>query len=131
MGCRLTIRKAVRLEDEVGRIGGEEFGVLLRAVSISTAADIAESIRRRVQAIPWQAAEGSSLSVSIGGAALRDHRAGVTDVLAHADRCLYRAKHSGRNCIAFNYVLSDVAYAMARHLDRKAERKASTQSNAG
>jgi hypothetical protein len=35
-------------------------------------------------------------------------------VFAQADRCLYRAKRAGRNCIAFHSVLADVASAMAR-----------------
>jgi diguanylate cyclase (GGDEF)-like protein len=115
-----TIMASVRSNDEVGRLGGEEFGVLLRSLSVSTAADMAENIRRRVEQIPWEVSE-KGLSVSIGGAALKDHHSGVTEVLGHADRCLYRAKRSGRNCIAFNHALTDIAHSMARLRDRQAE----------
>jgi diguanylate cyclase (GGDEF)-like protein len=106
-----AIQGSVRSDDLVGRIGGEEFGILLRGASASRAADIAESIRRRVETIPWVSGH---LSVSIGGAAFADHRSGATEVFAQADRSLYKAKRAGRNCIAFHSVLSDVASAMAR-----------------
>jgi diguanylate cyclase (GGDEF)-like protein len=106
-----AIRRSVREDDLVGRIGGEEFGILLRGASAASAAEVAESIRRRVEAIPWVSGH---LSVSIGGAAFADHRSGATEVFAQADRCLYKAKRAGRNCIALHSVLSDVASAMAR-----------------
>jgi diguanylate cyclase (GGDEF)-like protein len=106
-----AIRSSVRDDDLVGRIGGEEFGILLRGASAGGAAEIAESIRRRVEAIPWVSGR---LSVSIGGAAFADHHSGATEVFTQADRSLYKAKRAGRNCIAFHTVLSDVASAMAR-----------------
>jgi diguanylate cyclase (GGDEF)-like protein len=106
-----AIRGSVRDDDLVGRIGGEEFGILLRGTSPSSAAEIAESIRRRVEAIPWVSGH---LTVSIGGAAFADYRSGVTEVFVQADRCLYEAKRAGRNCIALHPVLSDVASAMAK-----------------
>lgn len=112
----VTIANSVRPGDVVGRIGGEEFGVLLKGASAGTAADIAEAIRRSVQEISLDAPNvpTAHLSASIGGAVLTDHPASVTDVLAHVDRCVFEAKRAGRNRIAFNYSLSDVAFAMAQ-----------------
>ncbi|MFC6490262.1 GGDEF domain-containing protein [Nitratireductor sp. GCM10026969] len=106
-----AIRRSVREKDVVGRIGGEEFGVLLKDVDLAQAAETAERMRRAVEQIPWCAPNGLSraLTVSIGGAALRDHPAKVSDVLSRADRCLYAAKHSGRNCIAFGSSIGEVA----------------------
>lgn len=111
-----TIQNSVRPGDIVGRVGGEEFGILLKGASAGTAADIAEAIRRRVQEIDIQAPDRPSvhLSASIGGAVLGDHPDCVTDVLAHVDRCVFKAKLTGRNRIAFNYCLSDVAFGMAQ-----------------
>lgn len=112
----VTIENSVRPGDVVGRIGGEEFGVLLKGASAGTAADLAEAIRRRVQEISLDAPDVPTvhLSASIGGAVLTDYPASVIDVLAHVDRCVFEAKRAGRNRIAFNYSLSDVAFAMAQ-----------------
>lgn len=112
-----ALKRSVRTEDRVGRIGGEEFGVLLECASIADAADLAEHIRQDVASIDWRP-DGSvphQLSVSIGGAAFRDCPKGVSEVLLQADRCLYEAKRTGRNRIAFSYSISDVAYSMSRH----------------
>jgi diguanylate cyclase (GGDEF)-like protein len=120
-----AIRRSVREDDLVGRLGGEEFGILLRGASAGSAAEVAESIRRRVETIPW--APGH-LSVSIGGAAFADHHSGATEVFAQADRYLYRAKRAGRNCIAFHSVLSNVASAMARRSADNVEQHAGTDA---
>lgn len=106
-----AIRRSVRPEDLVGRIGGEEFGVLLKKLSLAEAAETAERIRRKVEAISWRAPgpHARGLTVSIGGAALSDHPAKIADVLSWADRCLYAAKRQGRNCVAFTYPVGEVA----------------------
>ncbi|CAG0949430.1 Diguanylate cyclase DgcM [Rhizobiaceae bacterium] len=94
-----AIKRAVRKCDVVGRIGGEEFGVLLKNVDLASAAEIAEAIREQVNAVQWQ--PNMALTVSIGGAALHAHSGKMADVLTHADRCLYAAKRAGRNRVAF------------------------------
>lgn len=112
-----ALKRSVAAKDSVGRIGGEEFGVLLAGASVADAADLAERIRQDVASIVWRP-NGSvphQLSVSIGGAAFRDCSKGVSEVLLLADRCLYEAKRAGRNRIAFSYSISDVAYSMSRH----------------
>lgn len=110
-----SLQSVMRADDSVGRIGGEEFGVLLRGISIAAAADLAETIRLTVNSVDWTPTgkDAYRLSVSVGGAAFRDCPSGVTEVLLRADRCLYEAKASGRNRIAFNYNLSNFAYVRA------------------
>src|SRR5690606_32518821 len=81
-GIAAALRNAVREGDVVGRVGGEEFGILLRNVSVARAADMAELMRRRVEQIPWP----RRLSISIGGAAFADHPGGALEVFAQADR---------------------------------------------
>lgn len=116
-----SLQETVRSGDLVGRLGDEEFGVLLKSVTVGSAADMAEAILRNVRQITWSPSEQQPepLSVSIGGAALRDHQTGAADVLIHADRGLGRAQRSGRTCIAFHHLLSDVARGMARSKDRQ------------
>lgn len=106
-----AIRSSVRHGDVVGRIGGEEFGVLLKDMTLSRALDMAEKIRRQVEAIPWQtsAQDVRGLSVSIGAAALGEETPTVSSILEQADRCLYAAKRSGRNRVAFDHPLEKVA----------------------
>lgn len=116
------IPKLLRPRDQVGRVGAEEFGILLKDASPGTAADIAEEIRRSVQEIDTgAAADAAQLSVSIGGAALDDHAGGVFDILAQVEKCVSQAKLAGRNRIAFHYALSDVAFGLAKAKASKTE----------
>ncbi len=98
-----AIRSSVRRQDAVGRIGGEEFAVLLEDVSLTQAAEMAERIRQSVQDIAWHYAEPGvhRLSVSIGGAMLGNGLDTAAAVFDQADRCLYAAKRAGRNRVHF------------------------------
>ncbi|KQZ79020.1 hypothetical protein ASD64_11640 [Mesorhizobium sp. Root157] len=106
-----ALQYAVRRKDIVGRIGGEEFAILLVSVNKDEAMQIAELIRRQVQCIPWQveSEEAAALTVSIGGAEVGRRRVKFPDVMRQADRCLYEAKRQGRNRVSFEYVLTAVA----------------------
>lgn len=108
-----ALRYAVRPKDIVGRIGGEEFAILLVSVNVREAAKIAELIRRQVRCIPWQAgeAEAPGLSVSIGGAALERRHAALTETLREADRNLYEAKRLGRNRVVLDTAATVTAAA--------------------
>jgi two-component system, cell cycle response regulator len=91
--------RAVRLEDVVARLGGEEFGLLVRS-RLDDAATLAERIRARVEAARVRVGASSiGVTASIGVADLDDVAGDSTgeDLLAAADRRLYRAKSLGRN----------------------------------
>lgn len=92
-----------RKSDLVGRIGGEEFAVLLPETSLSRAKLVAERIRKRVMAIRLNAHQVQfGISVSIGLAEATVSMSGVDALMAAADRALYQAKAEGRNrCIAW------------------------------
>ncbi|TIO73388.1 GGDEF domain-containing protein [Mesorhizobium sp.] len=95
---------ATRPGDSVGRLGGEEFGVLLRGVRKEQAGTIAENIRRLIEGFPRVKGQqdGVKVTVSIGGAEIaRD--ADTQDVLRTAGRCLFEAKQRGRNRVSFDY----------------------------
>ena len=110
-----SIKDAVRGGDLVGRLGGEEFGVFLPEADAGSAADIADRIRRAVDARQfWPNGRHCDLSVSVGAAAF-EKPASFEDLFRVADKCLYEAKNAGRNRI----VLSQIP---ALYYDEPAER---------
>lgn len=81
----------------VGRFGGDEFGILLPGYSVEKSATLAEQIRdcvarTRIPDLP------ESVTVSMGIATFPIHALLQKDLLLMADRALYDAKDSGRNC---------------------------------
>jgi diguanylate cyclase len=103
-----TLRAIATPSNLVGRLGGEEFGVLLRNVGPSQAEHVAETIRRAIADITLDVADGEHpLSASIGCAvAETGARASFGELFRVADRHLYDAKAKGRNSIALG-LLSD------------------------
>ncbi len=98
-----AIRRAVRADDVVGRIGGEEFAVFLTEADHRESLAAAERIRAEVARLTFQPAAGEvlSLSVSIGGAMHRS-QATLAELMREADRRLYEAKRRGRNRVVFS-----------------------------
>jgi diguanylate cyclase (GGDEF)-like protein len=97
-----ALGKAVRNEDVVARYGGEEMAIILRAISIDSAAHMAERMRRVVEttAVPFDGKE-LRVTVSIGVAEYPTTPARTIDELIEAaDKALYRAKNSGRNRVS-------------------------------
>ncbi|MBN93524.1 MAG: hypothetical protein CL928_05540 [Deltaproteobacteria bacterium] len=85
--------------DIVGRLGGEEMGVVLPGATADLASLVAERIRSSIQAlqIPWN--DGTlSLTVSIGVAEWTQHMKS-DDLIAEADQALYQAKNLGRDLV--------------------------------
>ena len=94
-----TMVHSVRGGDFVGRWGGEEFVVIMRAESVNDLAAVAERIRANVEQTPHSVGKGSiNITVSLGCALLeRTRHLRSADLLEEADRALYQAKRSGRN----------------------------------
>jgi diguanylate cyclase (GGDEF)-like protein len=90
------IRGHLRQSDQLARLGGEEFIVLLPGAPLSKAMEIAERLRSAVAESPLVATPRVAVTVSIGVAS---RAAGETGpgLLARADEALYAAKHAGRN----------------------------------
>lgn len=98
------IKQSVRPYEGLGRLGGEEFLVVLPEVDGDSASSIAERIRSRICERPVVGREDLSLTVtaSIGIAIMADPASKTlsNDALIEvADRALYRAKAAGRNRI--------------------------------
>ncbi len=80
-----------------GRIGGEEFAMLLLGVELGDARSIAEDIRITLsEAAIGRLPPGLTPTASIG-VYIAPARAGLSELLRHADLSLYQAKRAGRN----------------------------------
>lgn len=90
-------RTALRDHDVFGRIGGEEFSLMLAGQSLNDAALLAERLRKKFESVRVEF-HGEWLSFSVSfGVAERQSREGVESLLHRADMGLYAAKHNGRN----------------------------------
>ena len=92
-----TVLRELRVEDSFGRVGGEEFAVLLNHVDLTTAADVAERLRRAVAAMVVPGYPQLKVTASFGVAALTDATPAPAALMAAADGALYAAKSGGRN----------------------------------
>ncbi|MDR3451042.1 MAG: diguanylate cyclase [Alphaproteobacteria bacterium] len=90
--------ESLRQSDSIGRIGGEEFAVLLPETGLAAAFDVAERLRAHMQGKPIIAERVViPCTVSIGVAQLSAQDGGIEDLLHRADLALYTAKKCGRN----------------------------------
>ena len=102
MGMKSSLREI----DLFGRLGGEEFAVLLSDTTLEEAVLLAERVRQTIAEISFQFAGVAptqsitiSITISIGVAAVNDGMTGLDDLLRNADTALYGAKNGGRNCV--------------------------------
>lgn len=98
------LKSSFRKTDFAGRIGGEEFAVVLKNASLEEAKKVAEHFRENVAGKKVIYGEQEiSFTVSIGVAAISDKSCDLNDIeetLKMADDALYKAKAEGRNCVA-------------------------------
>jgi diguanylate cyclase (GGDEF)-like protein len=94
-------KEALRDVDLIGRMGGEEFAVLLPETSHEKAAEVAERLRETIAATPIVIETGLPLhiTVSIGVTTLTGKDSNIDMLLNQADTALYQAKETGRNRI--------------------------------
>ena len=100
-----TVSAELRKMDVFGRLGGEEFAVMLPDTDVSGAQVAAEKLRRAVEAMAIPVAgldEPLKVTTSIGVAVLKSSDTLPDSALARADIALYEAKNSGRNRICIN-----------------------------
>ncbi len=96
-----VVQGHLRDTDLLGRLGGEEFGVLLPETDRDGAANLAERMRKHVETEPASSEKGEiAYTVSLGLTCI-DAQDGSPDApLARADEALYQAKSNGRNQLA-------------------------------
>jgi len=97
-----AVRRELRTVDSFGRLGGEEFGVLVADANAAIATDVAARIRRAIESADIPGHPGLRVTASLGVAELTDTHARADDWLEAADAAGYRAKAEGRNrvCLA-------------------------------
>lgn len=99
LGFVARVQSQLRRSDRFGRLGGEEFAVVLPAAPISAATNIAERIRQSVAEAPFQIGDATvHLTVSIG-VFVHDTQTppNFDTMISNADTALYKAKDNGRN----------------------------------
>ena len=100
-------RLELRNIDVVGRLGGEEFSVVLAQTDRVQAMEVAERLRQTIAEYCMELADGTTLrfTVSIGVASLFGTETSVEGLLSQADRALYEAKRDGRNNVKASWCL--------------------------
>ncbi len=95
-----TASEFVRNNDILGRIGGEEFLIILPNTSSKQAYDIADRIRRSIEKTDIILGDQVvNISASFGISQLAQNHPHFNQIFHEADIALYQAKNSGRNCI--------------------------------
>lgn len=91
------VHDSLREADYTGRLGGEEFVLVLSQTAMAEAAYVCERLRASLEQASFHDLDaGLDVTVSVGVAEYRPGES-IDDTLARADTCLYRAKESGRN----------------------------------
>jgi len=103
-----TLSKCLRSTDLLARYGGEEFCALLPALDTEHAIELAQRIRKRIEACSFQSENTDfNITMSIGVARYNSAKhSSLEDLIADADTALYAAKNAGRNIV----VLADAAH---------------------
>jgi diguanylate cyclase (GGDEF)-like protein len=92
-----VLRTHTRAADVACRYGGEEFAVALPDTELADAVRAADQLRRRVRAIDWSEVHHELAVTTSIGVATAAHGDDLAELLARADRELYRAKHQGKD----------------------------------
>jgi len=99
--CNITTTTILRSSDILGRIGGEEFAILLPNIELSEARDVVDRVKKAVEA-SFVLAEGDlkiKFTASFGLTTFNTTDTKIGDMFRRADKALYEAKKSGRNRI--------------------------------
>ncbi len=105
--------------DYLGRIGGEEFAVLLRGFDLASAARLAEDCRSQLAQIDTRECGYSFVvTASFGVSSTAQSGYDLSRLLSHADQMLYRAKNEGRNRVC--------AYTSETAVDHKSPKRSPT-----
>jgi diguanylate cyclase (GGDEF)-like protein len=93
------LRAAVAPPALLGRLGGEEFIVVLGRTDAALAAQTAERIRERITRVDLSTCFVGRVTASVGIATSGAGIDTTRELLRRADQALYQAKHAGRNCV--------------------------------
>ena len=92
------MQQSIRATDRAGRYGGEEFIIILPKTNLPSGVNVAERIRKAVEAARMEGGKGEAFGITIS-LGLSSYQAGeeAEPLISRADDALYRAKKNGRN----------------------------------
>jgi len=93
------LRDAAADHHVAGRIGGEEFAIILPGTNLAAARLFAEGTRSAFGALPIDSLPAEHRCSASFGVAELSAREGFSDLLRRADEALYQAKGAGRDCV--------------------------------
>ena len=97
----MTLKSNIKGRDLAARYGGEEFAAILPSTDLGSAVRVADNIRKAMQSKELLKRSTNEklgrITASLGVATYRPGEDGTSSLIERADRCLYAAKHSGRN----------------------------------
>jgi two-component system cell cycle response regulator len=97
-----------------GRLGGEEFAILLENAELPGAIALAEHIRRKLAALRFEFAPGLMTVTCSFGVSEWQRGDTIDTLLKRADTALYEAKNSGRNrVVCANVIVADLRTRLA------------------
>ncbi|MBB3981571.1 diguanylate cyclase (GGDEF)-like protein [Sphingobium fontiphilum] len=96
-GFAQLLHDGVRRGDVVGRLGGDEFGILLVDTPVEAAIEVMERIRRSVAEADLRITLPRALRASFGLSELLPEDSHMDDLVHRADKALYEAKNAGRD----------------------------------
>lgn len=103
-----------RQVDTFGRLGGEEFAILLAGCDLDGARRVADECRARLAAIDTaDSGQRFAVTASFGVTTSAVSGFNLTRLLSHADRAMYAAKHAGRNRVAVHEAVPAPGAAVA------------------
>lgn len=102
-----VLKTHIRDSDTLARLGGDEFGLLLIGCDVKVAEQIAEKIRKEVEAFRFHW-DGKTFKIgaSMGLVPIKKDSGALSDILSAADTACYVAKDNGRNQI-YTYRIND------------------------
>lgn len=93
-----TMNREIRDEDYLGRLGGEEFGLVLPETPPAQAAHLANRLRHKVKSLTFVGEGGAfAITASFGISVVLPEDKDINPSLERADRALYQAKRNGRD----------------------------------
>lgn len=99
------LKKALRKEGQIGRVGGEEFMILFPELTLEEAVVEAEILRAEIIKDVFPCLPSRLVTASFG-VSWSPVKGSFDDAYVRADVALYQAKHGGRNCVVANESLT-------------------------
>jgi len=96
------LTNSLRMQDFVGRWGGEEFLILLPETDLAGARLGLDRVRRLIESTLINISSGSLKVTMTFGLAASDQAGEIDEVIRLADEALYRGKHGSKNCVVIH-----------------------------